>query len=246
MQEGFNMGVGMKSSVLAAMIIVGAAGSAWAADISAPRPVGKAAVAPPPVTYNWTGFYIGGNVGYGWARATVDASFGGLTGSASEDLSGLIGGGLVGFNWQSGMFVGGIEADYQWSDQKNSQTILGVTFTDRITSFATVRGRAGVAIDNVYVYGTGGYAHFEFKSEASAGGFSVSETTNQGGWTVGAGIDVAVVGNLIARAEYLYLRSFDKNDNIGGVALTGHVTDNVVRGALMYKFGGGAPVRAAY
>src|ERR1700752_1739888 len=137
MQEGFNMGVGMKSSVLAAMIIVGAAGSAWGADISAPRPVGKAAVAPPPVTYNWTGFYIGGNVGYGWARATVTDG----VDSISEDLKGVIGGGLVGFNWQSGMFVGGIEADYQWSDQKISQTglILGipVTVTDRISSFAT-------------------------------------------------------------------------------------------------------------
>jgi outer membrane immunogenic protein len=60
MQERFNMGVGMKSSVLAAMIIVGAAGSAWAADIS--RPAAKAAVVPPPAVYNWTGFYIGGNV----------------------------------------------------------------------------------------------------------------------------------------------------------------------------------------
>lgn len=241
------MGAVMKSSVLAAMIIVGAAGSAWAADISAPRPVGKAAVVPPPAVYNWTGFYIGGNVGYGWGRVTVDASLGGFSGSASEDLRGVIGGGLVGFNWQSGMFVGGIEADYQWSDQKFSGTdIFGVPFTDRISAFATVRGRAGVAIDNVYIYGTGGYAHFQFKSEELLGGVTFSQTSNQGGWTVGAGIDVAVVGNLIARAEYLYLRSFDKDDVIFGVPVTGHVTDNVVRGALMYKFGGGGPVRAAY
>jgi outer membrane immunogenic protein len=155
----------------------------------------------------------------------------------------VIGGGLVGFNWQSGMFVGGIEADDQWSDQKVSGTdIFGVPFTDRISAFATVRGRAGVAVDNVYIYGTGGYAHFEFKSESP--GFS--ETFNRGGWTIGAGIDVAVVGNLIARAEYLYLRSFDKTDTVGPFTVTDHLTDNIVRGALMYKFGGGAPVRAAY
>lgn len=233
----------MKSSVLAAIIFVGAAGGALAADIAPSRPV-KAPVSAP-AQYNWTGFYIGGNVGYGWARATITDS----VDSLSEDLSGVIGGGLVGFNWQSGMFVGGIEADYQWSDQKVSQTgvILGipVTATDRISAFATVRGRAGVAIDNVYIYGTGGYAHFEFKSEISGGGVTVSSTSNQGGWTVGAGIDVAVVGNLIARAEYLYLRSFDKDGVILGVPVTSYVTDNVVRGALMYKFGG-EPVRAAY
>lgn len=236
----------MKAHVVAAIILVSSIGSAWAADISASRPA-KAPVAPPPAQYNWTGLYIGGNVGYGWARATITDS----VDSISEDLSGVIGGGLVGFNWQSGMFVGGIEADYQWSDQKVSLTVptifgIPVTFTDRISAFATVRGRAGVALDNVYIYGTGGYAHFEFKSEISGGGVTVSQTSNQGGWTVGAGIDVAVVGNLIARAEYLYLRSFDKDGVILGVPVTGYVSDNVVRGALMYKFGGGAPVRAAY
>jgi len=237
----------MKSQVLAGVIFVGAAGGAWAADISPPRPAPAPVVVPPPVLkYDWTGFYIGGNVGYGWARETVTASAGGFSASASQDLQGAIAGGLVGFNWQAGMFVAGIEADYQWSDQKLSQTILGITATDRISAFATVRGRAGVAIDNVYLYGTGGYAHFEFKSEASALGVTVSETSNLGGWTVGAGIDVAVVGNLIARAEYLYLRSVDKTDVIFGVPVTGYATSNIARAALLYKFGGGAPVRAAY
>ena len=153
----------MKSHILAGVIFVGAAGGAWAADISPPRPAPAPVVVPPPVLkYDWTGFYIGGNVGYGWARETVTASAGGFSASASQDLQGAIAGGLVGFNWQAGMFVAGIEADYQWSDQKLSQTILGITATDRISAFATVRGRAGVAIDNVYLYGTGGYAHFEF------------------------------------------------------------------------------------
>jgi outer membrane immunogenic protein len=224
---------------------VGAAGGAWAADISPARPAPAPVVVPPPLKYNWTGFYIGGNVGYGWARETATASAFGATASASQDLKGAIAGGLLGFNWQAGMFVGGIEADYQWSDQKLSQTVPGFgTVTDRISAFTTVRGRAGVAIDNVYLYGTGGYAHFEFKMDASVPGFS--GTSNLGGWTVGAGIDVAVVGNLIARAEYLYLRSVDKTDVIFGIPVTGYATDNIARAALMYKFGGGAPVRAAY
>jgi outer membrane immunogenic protein len=219
----------MKSHVVAAIILVSSIGGAWAADISAAQPAAKAAVVAP-VTYDWTGFYIGGNVGYGWARAEDTSGFG-------FDMSGVIGGGLVGFNWQSGMFVGGIEADYQWSDQKASD-VFGTAATARVSSFATVRGRAGVAFDNVYVYGTGGYAHFEFKVEDPFG----SASESRGGWTVGAGIDVAIVGNLIARGEYLYLRSSDNTD--GGT--TDYVKDNVVRGALIYKFGGGARVRAAY
>ena len=128
----------MKSSVLAAIIFVGAAGGAWAADISPSRPV-KAPVSAP-AQYNWTGFYIGGNVGYGWARFTVeDGGFG-----HPLDLNGVTAGGLVGFNWQSGMFVGGIEADYQWSDQKKSLTdgVEGFHRSDFVVS-ATVRGRAG-------------------------------------------------------------------------------------------------------
>ena len=229
----------MKSSVLAAIIFVGAAGGAWAADISAARPV--KAPAPPPAQYNWTGVYVGGNVGYGWARYTAEVA--GISGSF--DLDGVTAGGLVGFNWQSGMFVGGIEADYQWSDQKKSVTDGVDTATLRISSFATVRGRAGVAIDNVYIYGTGGYANFELKAESSGASGTFSGTENRGGWTVGAGIDVAVFGNLIARAEYLYLQSFDKDTLVRGFTVTDHVTDSVVRAALMYKFGG-EPVRAAY
>jgi outer membrane immunogenic protein len=201
------------------------------------------APAPPPAQYNWSGFYIGANAGYGSAQQSLTASLGGFTGSGSQDLKGPIAGALVGFNFQSGMFVGGIEADYQWSDQK----ITDGGFTDRISAFATVRGRVGVAIDNVYIYGTGGYAYFEFKSDG--GGLTVASLMNQNGWTVGAGIDVAVFGNLIARAEYLYLQSFDKDTVVGTVlgpiTVTGHTTDNVVRGALIYKFGG-EPVRAAY
>ena len=232
------MGVGMKSSVLAAIIFVGAAGGAWAADISAARPVPVKAPALPSAQYNWTGLYIGGNVGYGWGRYTVKD--GGV--SDSVDLNGVNAGGLVGFNWQSGTFVGGIEADYQWSDQKISESFGGVTATLRMSSFATVRGRAGVAFDNVYIYGTGGYAYFDFKGELSGFGGTLSATENRGGWTVGAGIDVAVVGNLIARAEYLYLQSFEKTYADG---TSDQFTDSVVRGALIYKFGG-EPVRAAY
>jgi hypothetical protein len=60
-------------------------------------------------------------------------------------MSGAIAGALLGVNAQVGMFVGGVEADYEWSDQSRSATALGIAFNDRISAFATIRGRAGVA-----------------------------------------------------------------------------------------------------
>jgi outer membrane immunogenic protein len=236
----------MKSSVVGALAFLSLAGGAWSADLppAAPPPATRPVVVPPPAFYyDWTGFYIGGNAGYGWARPTLSATDGVVTVSVSDNWSGPIAGGLLGFNIQAGSFVGGIEADYQWSDQKKSVTVLGVTFTDRISAFATVRARAGVAVDRVFLYATGGYAHFEFKSEATAAGLTVSNTTNQSGWTAGAGIEGAVWGNLILRGEYLYLQSQDKTTVVAGVTVTGRVTDNIARAALIYKFGGG-PVRA--
>jgi outer membrane immunogenic protein len=124
------------SMALAAMI----AGPAMAADMPVKAPVYKA---PPPVVlaYNWTGFYVGANVGYSWGTASNDWNFfapNGLTGaticstpnlggafcasgSDSNKLNGAIGGFQAGYNWQSGNFVAGVEVDIQLSGQKGDQ-----------------------------------------------------------------------------------------------------------------------------
>src|SRR2546421_919176 len=86
-------------------------GAALAADIA--RPVYKA---PPagvlPVAYDWTGFYVGGHVGYGWAEKDWRDAFG-L--NVSNKTNGFLGGGQVGFNYQIGQFVLGAEGDFSWS-----------------------------------------------------------------------------------------------------------------------------------
>jgi outer membrane immunogenic protein len=99
--------------------------SALAADL-APRPYTKAPIIVDP-GYNWTGFYIGGNVGYSWGRSSTTQTFSDtLTGAVLSstptkfDLNGVIGGGQAGYNWQRDKWVFGLEADIQGSGEKGS------------------------------------------------------------------------------------------------------------------------------
>jgi outer membrane immunogenic protein len=266
MQEKVNMGVVMKSSVVAAIMVVVAAGSAWAADVSAPRPA-PVPVAPPPVLkYNWTGFYIGANAGYGWAREEASVTFtggvlGGFTGTGSDDLSGGIAGGQIGFNWQTGMVVFGVEVDGQWSGQQKKNSVscgagCSIDETVKIKSFATARGRFGVAFDRVMPYVTGGAAWTSASDELNVtiGGVTaniLNLSGNKAGWTVGGGVEVAFAGNWSAKFEYLYIDTKDLTASgtpafLGGtVTETVRLRDNIVRAGFNYRFGPTA-VTASY
>src|SRR5262249_45664592 len=161
-------------------------GSAFAADMRA-----APAYAPPPPAYNWTGGYWGGNVGYSWGTAKVDASesttvLGGVTTitttSQSQDINGVIGGVQGGYNYQSGVWVWGWETDIQASGQKGSSTFSGavggpvavpftVTTDHKIEWFGTARTRLGFLWGpTVLVYGTAGVAYGEVKDSAALNG----------------------------------------------------------------------------
>jgi outer membrane immunogenic protein len=157
-----------------------ASGSASAADMPLKAP-------PPVPVYSWTGFYLGGNGGYGWRDRSVSFSpndpvaadsFGGLTGTAlpntSFKTSGGLGGIQLGYNWQlNRAWVGGLEADLDVSNIKGSGTssniingfLLGAvpgtaTATDKIQWFGTARARLGFLVANeLLLYGTGGFAY---------------------------------------------------------------------------------------
>jgi outer membrane immunogenic protein len=157
----------------------------------------------PPVVavYNWTGFYVGGNIGYSWGRSdvTLGDDFSGLAFATSERLkpSGVIGGVQAGYNWQASRnWVWGVEADFQWSGQKDSVsrsldfgpescgetcTISGTAagrLESKLTWLGTVRGRVGFVADSmptVLWYGTGGLAYGRVKTSGLAG-FSASGT----------------------------------------------------------------------
>jgi outer membrane immunogenic protein len=188
-----------KALLMAVSLLTLGIAPAIAADLPA-RTYSKAPAAIAPVS-NWTGFYIGAMGGY----AKEDTSGIGA-------LSGGLAGGTVGYNWQSGMMVYGLEADAAWS---NVGATVGnpafIAATDKINDLGTARGRIGVAFDQILLYGTGGFAWVDNTLTATVLGFSASESHFHTGWTAGAGIEAMVAPKWSVKAEYLY-RSFSSQN----------------------------------
>jgi outer membrane immunogenic protein len=237
----------MKKHLLAATALAGllAAPTAFAADLPArtytPPPAPVAAV---PI-FTWTGFYIGLNAGYGWnvndSAVTVPGV--GLVDVTGDD--GFVGGGQVGYNYQIGSFVLGLEADLQYADLGNERD---VTFGDSFVAgggldwFGTVRARAGYAFDRALLYATGGFAF-----GGGSGGnclangipFTCGDDTSTG-WTLGGGLEYAVTNNFTVKLEGLYVnldRGGDDAPFDTGVLLNRDDYEfGVVRAGLNYKF----------
>ncbi len=125
----------IKTSILGAVAFTAITSAAFAADL--PTMKGPPPFVAPPV-FTWTGFYFGGNVGYGWASANntqvpgPDAlSFGANPFRINNQPSGVLGGGQIGYNWQTGAFVLGVEADLDASGISGSRTLSGLPEFDR-------------------------------------------------------------------------------------------------------------------
>jgi outer membrane immunogenic protein len=178
-----------------------------------------------PPLYDWTGFYVGGNVGYSWGRSNTTVDFydsvtGALLASPSGSFSmdGVVGGGQAGYNWQRGRWVFGLEADIQASGQQGSGTFAcgtacpvpgtTVTINEKLEWFGTARGRLGYAVTpRVLVYATGGLAYGEVAGTGlgSPNPATLSFSTWRAGWTVGGGIETALGRGWTGKIEYLYM-----------------------------------------
>jgi outer membrane immunogenic protein len=184
-------------SLIAVLVALFGVTSAQAADL-APRTYTKAPVFVDP-GFNWTGFYLGGNIGYSWGRSSDTSSLTNgvgtvlFTSAASSNLDGIVGGGQAGYNWQVQNWVWGLEADIQGTDEKGSRGFtcgiavctppvggflalvipgpaVPVTLNQKIDWFGTVRGRVGIlATPNVLFYATGGLAYGEVASSGTIG-----------------------------------------------------------------------------
>jgi outer membrane immunogenic protein len=199
---------------------------AFGADLAA-RPYTKAPAAI--AINNWTGFYIGAMGGYGQEDS-----------SGIGTLSGGFAGGTVGYNWQTGNLVLGVEADAAWSDVGASVSVLGglVAVNDKIRDMGTVRGRIGYAFDQVLIYGTGGYAWADNRITATALGVSLSDNHFHSGWTAGAGVEFMFAPKWSFKAEYLY-RSFESQNYFTGVVggfASGTLNLNSVQVGVNYHF----------
>jgi outer membrane immunogenic protein len=155
--------------------------------------------------YNWSGFYVGGNLGGGWAGTTLTDN---LTGAQlGVNPSGIVGGGQLGFNYQVGNFVFGAEWMFDGTSLNSSQTagaLRGSATTDWLTTLA---GRFGWAADNWLFYGKagGGWANNRATMTNAVTGLQVSGVSTSPGWLLGGGIEYGITRNWTTKIEYDYL-----------------------------------------
>ena len=221
----FKLGAGIASIAMLATSF-----SAQAADI--PRPVYKGM--PVVAYYNWTGFYAGINGGYGWGTSVWDA----LPGVKISPKGFLIGG-TLGYNYQMGSIVLGIEGDLDWSNVKGSVVCAVIATCETSNSYlGTFRGRIGYAFDRFLPYVTAGGAYGDIKATVSAFGVSASVSSSKLGWTAGAGIEYALTGNWTAKIEYLYVDLGTINIAVAPAVSNVSFKESIVRVGLNYKFSG--------
>jgi outer membrane immunogenic protein len=188
---------------------------AQAADLPLPtEPLPAPMLAPVP-SFTWTGFYAGANVGYSasdmdaddilfeGAPPPVDLGFG-----LSPD--GVIGGATIGYNYQFGSLVAGLEGDFDLTSLRDSFTndAAGFTGTGELEWLSTIRGRLGFAADRFLIYATGGLAIGEIKGTIDDDYGAVTITTDDSnthvGWTAGGGVEFALTDHITIKGEGLY------------------------------------------
>lgn len=196
-------------------------------------------------TVKWSGLYLGGHGGYGTSRMPGGYDEDGNNGAFDIDPSGFTGGGQVGYNWQNGAWVYGVEADGTWGGMEDDRTDSeGDKQTLKTTTLASVRGRVGIAADNRLYYVTAGWGYGRSKFEVTEGGTAADVSISSNGAVVGSGMDWAFAPNWSARLEGLTY-FFDKEVGTSTLTADSNAQDfvrqstvMVIRGGLNYRFAG--------
>ena len=237
----------MKKLLLTTTALVVLASPALAADLAA-RPYTKA---PPPVMaaiYDWSGFYNGVNGGGGWTHNTWDVVGGGREGS--HDSSGGTIGGQVGYRWQMGQFVFGVEAQGNWADFSgdNQSALFGTRNRTKTDAFGLFTGQVGYAFNNVLVYAKGGAAitsNTYTITNAATGAFLGSNDNTRWGGVVGAGLEYGFAPNWSLGVEYDHLFMDRQTVSFGALGSDSIKQDaDLFTARLNYRFGG--PVATRY
>ena len=238
----------MKKLVIGAAFAAISSASAFAADLPM-----QSYKSPPVVAqvYNWTGFYVGVNGGYGWGTQDPMTPLSNRFDRTSFNTSGGMFGGTIGAQIQQGYVVLGVEGDLDWANIKGSgittPTIGGLilpglpitlNMATNVSAVGTARLRAGVAMNNWLFYATGGAAFIK----SSANGTSIagvpcgtlgvlpncSASSLRPGLAAGLGAEWGFAQNWSAKVEYLYIES------LGSGVSVDHL--NTIRGGINYRF----------
>ncbi len=216
------------------LFVAAMAAPSFAADL--PRQSYKAPIYSVP-GYSWTGFYAGINAGYGFG--TSDWSGTGTSGSTKP--KGALAGITLGYNLQTGSWVWGLEGDidYAWvkgSTSSGTGACTGTGCETKNTWLGTARGRLGYAgWDRWLPYITGGAAFGKVKMTPNVG---AGESKTRFGWTVGGGLEYAVLTNWTTKIEYLYADLGTSTCAAGNCPVATDVTfkEHIVRLGLNYRF----------
>jgi outer membrane immunogenic protein len=249
----------MKKFLVGMIGFVALSGSAMAADLPA-----RTYKAPPPpivAVYDWTGFYIGANGGWGSSRncwGLVPLAGATIADGCASRSGGLIGG-QVGYRWQSGQFVFGLEGQGDWADLRGSRvSIFNPLFSTglRVDALGLITGQIGYAWNASLFYLKGGAAttRNRFDVFTTAGGINVaSASSNRWGGTVGVGWEYGFTPNWAFGIEYDHLFMGDSNNSfsVPNPLLAGAVNRisqdvDLVTLRLNYRFGGPGAVVARY
>jgi outer membrane immunogenic protein len=237
--------------VTASLVALGAASPAVAADLAA-RPYTKA----PPMmmaAYDWSGFYIGLNGGGATSRNCW--TFGGASEGCHDATGGTVGG-QIGYRWQTGPIVFGVEAQGNWADFTGDNVSLlfpGDRNHTKIDAFGLFTGQVGYSFNNVLLYVKGGAAVVDDKYSILAvpgGALLASSNGSRWGGTVGVGAEYGFTPNWSVGLEYDHLFMGSQTNTFttpaGGFAGSDNIRQDVdlFTARVNYKFGG--PVVAKY
>jgi outer membrane immunogenic protein len=211
--------------------------------------------------YSWTGFYVGGHLGYGWADKdwTFVTGSMGLTCAGvlaannrcdnSHSPDGVLGGAQAGFNYQIGNWLMGVEGQWSWTDWHASSALSNDgtdRFHTRVNWAATGAVRVGWAINRalLYVKGGGALANEKHWLADLGGEYLNAPATTRAGWMVGLGGEYAFKGNWSAKIEYDFMDFGSKNYNLVDVTGGGYFEEydvdqqiQIIKVGVNYRFG---------
>jgi outer membrane immunogenic protein len=249
----------MKKVLLSTVAFIAFAAPAAAADLAA-RPYVKAPPAPIAVVYDWSGFYIGANGGWGsshkcWDFITPAGAF--IAAEGCHDATGGTVGGQIGYRWQAGTWVFGLEGQGNWADFRGSHVSTlfpGDRLDSRIDAFGLFTGQIGYAANNVLFYVKGGAAVTadRFRIFDVPTGLVVATTGDDTRWgaSVGAGIEFGFAPNWTAGVEYNHLFMQDRThtfvDTTGAFIAAERIRQDVDLVTVRVNYRWGGPVIAKY
>jgi outer membrane immunogenic protein len=199
----------MKTAIFIAAALLATSSAVNAADL-APKPYTKAPAYGSPA-YDWSGFYLGANAGYGTAHlCSFEAEAGDSADLGCSNVNGAVVGGQIGYRWQFNSWIVGVEGQGDWTNMRGFHSI-GLGIDDGLTSFGFITAQIGHAWDNLLIYGKGGVSiRSVTHDERNADDPSIITPTTEKAFvagTVGGGVEYGLAANWSVGADYSHIFS---------------------------------------